>query len=150
MALREAMFFICDDVLIALNGKLAIAGLYTADIVIPEGSAQVGQLVFMFEIKTPIETPFKSLILQVSFPGEKDPRQLDVTQALRATPLIPGRTTITYRLPFLIQLPTLNSGPIEAKIIHEEGVLVAGKQWIVTAEEMQANLIAAAGAATNV
>lgn len=140
MADRQATFFVCDDLLVALNGKFTIAGLYAGDIVITQSPAQLIQLVVMFEIKTPIEKPFQKLILQVSFPNEENPRQLDMSPSLPAQlSVLPSRTVVTLRIPFLIQAPVLNSGAIEIKVIHEEGELFAGKQWIVTVNEAQAN-----------
>jgi hypothetical protein len=137
---RQATFFVCDDVLIALNGKFTISGLYTGDIIIAQSPAQLLQLVVMFEIKTPTNKPFQKLILQVLFPNDENPRQLDMTAALPAViPVLPDRTTAVLRLPFLIQSPVLTSGAIEAKVIHEEGELSAGKQWITTFSEAQAN-----------
>src|ERR1700719_4006962 len=138
---RQAMFFICDEVLVALNGKYTISGLYTGDITVPQVPMQIPQLVAMFEIKTAIDNPFKSLILQVSIPGEIAPRQLDLSaavQAGQAMPVIPGRTMAIYRFPFLIQGLILQSGPIEAKVICEDGEILAGTQWVSTAAEMQA------------
>jgi hypothetical protein len=143
MSERAAMFFICDEVLVALNGKYTISGLYTGDIVIPHAPTQLGQLIIMFEITTPMDKPFQKLVLQVSFPGEQNPRQLDLSSGVPTIPIIPDRSVTTLRLPFLIQTPVLNSGPIEAKVIHEDGELLAGKHWIITTVEAQANIAAA-------
>src|SRR5262249_994037 len=122
------------------NGKFTVAGLFTGDIVIAQSPSQLVQLVVVFEIKTPVGNPFKKLVLQVSFPNEENPRQLDLTSSLPAqSGALPGRTVTMLRLPFLIQAPTLSSGAIEAKVIHEDGELLAGKQWIVTVAEAQAN-----------
>jgi hypothetical protein len=136
MAERHATFFVCDDVLVALNGKYTIAGMYTADIVIPHEPFKLSQLVFMFEVQTPTEHPFKSFVLQISLPGEPAPHQLDLSGAIQLQ--IPGRTRAIYRIPFLIQTPLLRTGEIEAKVIHEEGELLAGKHWVVTVDQAQA------------
>ena len=149
MTERQVMFFVCDDVFVSMNGKYTISGMYTGDIVIPQEPAQLPQLIVMFEIRTPISHPFESLVLQVSIPGEAEPRTLDISFAIpRPLPTLKGRKSWSLRYPFLISAPNIKSGAIAAKIIHEGGELAAGKQWVVTVAEAQANLITMVAAAS--
>lgn len=140
MAHRQVSFFVCDEVLISLNGKYTISGMYTGDIVIPNNGVTLPQFVVMFEIAASIDSLYKQIILQVSIPGEAIPRQSDITAlVLPSLKFIPkGRETIMIRYPLLIQSPTLSSGPIEVKLIHELGELLAGRHWVVTIEEAKA------------
>jgi len=141
MTQRQALIFVCDELLISLNGKYTVAGLYTGDIVVPQIPAQLPQLVIMFEITTTVDNPFKTLILQVSIPGESVPRRLDLSPTVQSALTLPTRSMLMYRFPFLIQSVKIQqSGPIEAMIIHEDGELSAGQQWIVTIAEAQANI----------
>jgi hypothetical protein len=141
---RRAFFLICDDLQIALNGKFTIHGAYTSDIIIPSESLAINQLIVVFYVETPITKPFKRLVLQVSVPGESVPRQLDATPTLQIPPsAAPQRTKVAYRLPFLLQSVVLHPGPIEMKVLHEEGELEAGKQWVVTVAQAQAMLLPA-------
>jgi len=50
----------------------------------------------------------------------------------------PDRTRLYLRIPFHIPNPMLRPGPIEIKILHEEGETFAGRQWIFTVEQAQA------------
>jgi hypothetical protein len=141
---RRGSFLICDDLQIALNGKFTIYGVYTSDIVIPADPLHINQLVVVFYVETPITKPFKRLVLQVSVPGESAPRQFDATPTLQMPPSgPPQRTKIAYRLPFLLQSVVLHPGPIEMKVLHEEGELEVGQQWIVTVAQAQAMLMPA-------
>jgi hypothetical protein len=141
--MRRATFFLCDELLVSLNSKFNIVGMYTGDLVIPSDLTILPQLVIVAEIETPIEKPFRSLSIQVQLPGEPVPRINDVTTSITHTmhylPATEGRTTVRFKVPFLIQQPTLGSGPIEVKILDEEGEFSAGQQWVVTiAQAMEA------------
>src|SRR5437588_7865501 len=129
MTERHATFFICDDLLVALNGKFTVAGMYTGDVIIPADETKLSQLVIFVEAETPIEKPFRSLNVLVQFPGE-EAKVLNASALLPVPMQVSGRTAIKVRVPFLIPQPVLRPGPIEVKIVHEDGVLFAGKQWI--------------------
>ena len=128
MSDRLASMFICDEVLVSLNGKYTVSGLYTGDIAIPSEQTILGQLVVMFHVETDVTKPFRRLALQVSFPGELLRTQEMLTSPFPAVP--PDRNRVTFRMPFLIPQPVLRPGPIETKVLHEDGELPAGKQWI--------------------
>jgi hypothetical protein len=136
---RRATFLMCDDLSVALNGKFTLFGMYPADIVIPGEQAQLGQLVVFVEAETLIERPFKSLAILVKLPGEAEPKVLDASAALQQMPpLVAGRAVMRVRVPFLIPQPLLKPGAIEVTVVHEEGALPAGKQWVITAAQAQA------------
>ena len=140
MTERRAFFLVCDDLLMALNGKITIVGAYSNDIIIASDPFTIGQLVFWFQIETPIAKPLQTLELQVSLPGDETPRRLDVPQSiLSPISAAAGRTKITYRWPFLLAPVQLRPGPIELKLIHEEGVMDVGVQWVVTVAQVQAS-----------
>lgn len=128
MSDRLASMFICDDLLVALNGKFTVSGLYTGDIGISSEQVNLAQLVVVFHVETDVTKPFRRLALHVSFPGE-----LARIQEMQGNPLFPmpiDRSRVTFRMPFLIAQPVLRPGPIEAKVLHEDGELPAGVQWI--------------------
>lgn len=128
MTERKATFFVCDETLVALSGKLTIGGMYTGDIGIPEPEARLNQLVIFVQIETPAERPIQRLSVNISFPGEEKPRTIDGLRGL-APPL--GHDTLVYKRPFLFQQITLRPGPIEVKVVHEEGEIFAGTQWVI-------------------
>lgn len=148
MTERHATFLICDEVLISLNGKFLISGMYPGDLVIPAEPTQLAQLVVFVQVETPIDKPFHSLAVHVQLPGDPVPRVLDASTTLdlsQGSPM-PNRTTLRARLPFLIPQPLLRSGPIEVTIVHGDGQFSAGRQWVLTTaqlQEAQANALAA-------
>jgi hypothetical protein len=145
MTARRATFLVCDDVLVALNGKYTISGMYTGDLLIPGNEAQLGQLVIIVQAETPVEKPFRAFAIHVQFPGDPAAKILDASQAIPKTAVhAPGRTTIVIRLPFLIPQPIVRPGPIEVKVVHEDGELFAGKQWVISASQLQEALSQAA------
>jgi hypothetical protein len=138
MSERRASVFVCDDVLISLNGKFNALGMYTGDIAIFGGEVPSAQLVFVFQIECDLADPYRSLIAQVTLPGE-GPRQMPIPFVI-PTPAPDGRGRWTIRWPFLVTRPTLRPGRIEAKVIHEKGELIAGYQWIVTTSPSQVGM----------
>jgi hypothetical protein len=138
MTERYARFFVCDELLVSLNGKFTISGLYTGDLIVPADPIQLAQLVVVVTTETEISKPFRSVIIRVQLPGDPAPRELDASSTIPPViAQVPGRSTIKSIVPFLITQPVLRSGPIEVKVIHEEGELLAGKQWIVTSAQLQ-------------
>ncbi|HEX5278687.1 MAG TPA: hypothetical protein VFW28_01285 [Micropepsaceae bacterium] len=129
---RHATFLVCDDVLIGLNGKIYIHGIYTQDLIIPTDEQALGQLVIFVLAETPIGKPFRVFKIQIQFPGESEPRIIDALPMALAMPpsANPDRTVIKVRTPVMIPQPTLRPGAIEISIIHEEGTLLVGKQWV--------------------
>jgi hypothetical protein len=124
---RTASVFVCDDVLVSLNGKFNILGMYTGDTAI--FAEHPFQLVFVFQIECDLDDPYRSLTLQVLMPGEEQPRQMPVTFA---TPIVAeGRSRWALRYPFLVQTARLQPGRIEAKVIHDKGEIIAGYHWVV-------------------
>ena len=137
MSERQAVVFICDEVLVSLTGKFNLLGMYTGDIAILAAEVPSPQLVFVFQIECDITDPYRLLIAQVTLPGE-GPRQMPVPFMI-PSPLPEGRTRWVTRWPFLIPFPTLRPGRIEAKVIHEKGEIIAGYQWIVLVSPPQAD-----------
>jgi hypothetical protein len=132
MTERKATFFICDELLVSLNGKFTISGMYVTDLVIATEPAQLIQLVILVQVETIISKPFRSLIIHVQLPGEAAPRIMDASAMIPPVMSPPGRSNIRMRIPFLISQPVLRAGPIEVKVIHEEGELLAGRQWVLS------------------
>jgi hypothetical protein len=83
---RMATFFICDDVLVSMTGKLTILGMYGNELIIPSEQFTLNQLVIMFQMEARINNPFKKIALKVSLPGEDRPRIIEVPQPLPTTP----------------------------------------------------------------
>lgn len=128
MTERKATFFVCDETLVALNGKLTIGGMYTGDIGIAEAEVRLNQLIIFVQIETPAEKPFQRLSINISFPGEEKPRTID---GLRGLSPPPGHDTIVMKRPVLFQQVALRPGPIEVRVVHEEGEIFAGAQWVI-------------------
>jgi hypothetical protein len=125
---RRATVLVADELLVSLNGKFNLLGMYAADILIPANPTTAAQLVFLFLIETDVEDPFRSLTLEVSLPGST-PNRLEVGP-LPTVSVLPGRRQWNIRWPFLIPLPVLRPGHIEAKVVHEKGELIASAPWI--------------------
>jgi hypothetical protein len=132
---RQASVFVCDEVLVSLTGKFNVLGMYTGDIAIFGGEAPSPQLVFVFQIECDLTDPYRLLIAQVTLPGE-GPRQMPVPFAI-PSPSPESRTRWITRWPFLVPIPTLRPGRVEAKVIHERGEIIAGYQWIVSVPRPQ-------------
>jgi hypothetical protein len=130
MASRHATVIICDEILFSLTGKFNILGNYTADLSIPQNPTQLPQLVFLFLIETDATDPFQSLSLRVAFP---DSEPIKHSIPTFANPVTLERPRSTIRWPLLIPQPSLRPGPIEAKVIHEKGELIAATPWVVLA-----------------
>jgi hypothetical protein len=131
----KAAFCICDETLISLNGKFNAVGIYVSDIAIPVAPSTVSQLAFLFHIEFSLADPCRSLTVEIILPGE-EPRRMPVPFKL-AEPIPKNRTRFNIRWPFLIQLPVLRPGRIEAKVIHDKGQIIAGYQWIVMRVQAQ-------------
>lgn len=137
MTERQASFLICDDLLVSLNGKFFLQGVYTGDISIPAEELKLAQLILLLQISTPIERPFRSLEISVSLPGEPTPRIMDLMPALPAMLGHPGRTIANYRIPFPLAQPVLKAGMIEVRVRHDEGEILVGRQWVINPSQLQ-------------
>jgi hypothetical protein len=111
MSERQASFLICDDLLVSLNGKFFIQGVYTGDIVISADETRLNQLVLLLQISTPIQKPFRLLQVTIALPGEQTPRTIDLTALLPPVMPLPDRTRVGYKVPVHIASPTLKAGP---------------------------------------
>ncbi len=136
MTERQASFLICDDLLVSLNGKFFLQGVYTGDIAIADEESNLAQLILLLQISTPIERPFRSLEISVSLPGETLPRVMDLMPTLPAMLGHPGRTTLNYKIPFPLARPVLRSGIIEVRIRHDEGEILVGRQWVISPSQI--------------
>jgi hypothetical protein len=142
---RTAIFFVCDDVLVSMNSKLTVLGMYGGNIIIPSDPTTINQLVVLFQIETPIKKPFQKLTLQISLPGEQAPRTLNVPLPTPLSgPFVSarlGQPKLTIRWPFLLAQVILKSGFMEMKVIHEEGEIDAGAERIVTTAQAAQELV---------
>lgn len=137
MSDRQISFLVCDDVLVALNGKLFLQGVYTGDLAIAAEETTLGQLVVFLQISTPIQKPFRQLQATISFPGEPSPRTTDLMPLLPKLIPWPGRTMAVYKVPVPIFQPMLKAGPIEIHVKHEEGEVFVGRQWVMDPKQAQ-------------
>ena len=124
---RQASVLVSDDILISLQGKFTVIGVYTADISIPEDGTTAPQLAFLFVVECGVDDRIESLTLEVKLPGNAPEQQ--VIPIVKSS-VLPGRTKLLYKLPFLIIQPVLHPGRIEAKIIHEKGEIPVAGPWI--------------------
>jgi len=128
---RQASVLVCDDLLVALNGKFTMLGMYTADIVIPTDPSISGQLVFLFVVETDIKDPFRSVTLQVALPESAPTRfQIPIMPPLDVHP---DRERLIVRWPLVVSPAILKPGKIEAKVIHETGEINAAAPWVLLA-----------------
>jgi hypothetical protein len=137
MSERQASFLFCDDLLVSLNGKFFIQGVYTGDIVIATEEAKLNQLVLLLQISTPINKPFRQLQVSITLPGEENPRTIDLMPLLPTLIPLPGRTNAAYKVPVPITFPTLKAGAIEIQVTHEEGQMAVGRQWVMGPAQAQ-------------
>jgi hypothetical protein len=138
MADRQGIVLVSDDLLASFSGKFNVIGIYTGDIIIFAEPSHVIQLVVLFVIECSLDDPFRSIILEVSLPGEPEPRHMSV-------PLVsppqsrPGRTRWILRLPFALNNILLRPGQIRTKVIHEKGEMDLGGPWVILAQELAPN-----------
>ena len=127
MSARTAILTVADDLLTSIGGKQTLQGIYVGDISIPTTPAVITQMVFYFIIECSVDDIFKSITLEITFPGEA-PKQIPVSFA---TPIIPaGRSKHIIRATAMIQFPILRPGRIDAKVIHEKGEIIVAAPWI--------------------
>jgi hypothetical protein len=129
MADRQATLLVSDDFLVSLSGKFTILGIYTGDIGINNEVGITPQLVFLFVIECDLDDPFRSIILEISLPGERAARRFPYP-ILAQPQTSPGRTRWTLRIPIPITNVTLNAGQIKAKVIHDKGTIEIIGPWI--------------------
>jgi hypothetical protein len=117
---RRASLLICDEILIAMNGKYTAAGIFTGDIVIPSPATPLPQLVTLFMIETSLHNPLKALSVEVNLPMD-EVRRMDVPINL----LNPQTSAqkLFYKWPFLLQRLVLRIGFITARVVHESGTI---------------------------
>jgi hypothetical protein len=127
--MRQAALLVADEVTFSLNGKLNIFGTYTADIGIQTNPTPLTQLIFLFVIETDPGDPYVRLEVNVTLPGGDQRHQSIITSRLIATPSDQRRWILRY--PFLFTNPILRPGPIEAKVIHDQGEIIAAAPSIV-------------------
>jgi hypothetical protein len=128
MSNRFATLIVSDDLHVDLTGKFSIYGVYTGDIQIAVDPSSAAKLIFLVVAETDADDPFKSMVFQLKFPGEPEMQWPIPTIP---PPPVPGRNRHIIRWPFLILMPTLRQGHIEAKIIHEKGEILVAAPWIL-------------------
>ncbi len=126
---RKATFFVCDDTLISLNGKLFANGIYTGDIGIPTQDLPLAQLVCLFLIELDVDDPCQQITVRVELPGS--PASPQMTFALQHPPFVEGRHIFVHKIPLLVQQPILMPGAISAFVNFDDQEMMAGQQWIV-------------------
>ncbi|OAF11769.1 hypothetical protein AYJ54_07875 [Bradyrhizobium centrolobii] len=127
---RRASVVVCDDVLVAMNGKVFLNGVYTSDIAVPAEGLTVGQLVFYFTAETPKDNPFQKITLKVTPPGAV-PAVLDIPLENLPPLSNPERPKMFVRAPILLQQIQLRPGKIETTVLTEAGEeLDAGGVWV--------------------
>jgi hypothetical protein len=128
---RQASLLVADEIFYNLHGKAVLQGIYNADLVLNAQSAVVPQLIFFFMAESDLNDPFRSVVVEVTLPGNEPIRQQVPIALPLQTSAPPGRTKIFVKWPLLIGGPTLRPGHIEAKFIHEGGEIIVGAPWIV-------------------
>jgi hypothetical protein len=129
---RNGNVLICDDLLVSVGGKWTASGIYVGDVVIPSDEILVQQLVLMFTAQASKESPWEHLSFQVLFPGDEEPKKLDVPQDNLPKPEQAGeRRGVILRSPLLIQNQWLRPGKIRAGILDERGELALQTPWII-------------------
>ena len=128
--MRQASVLVADEVTFSLNGKLNIIGLYTGDIIIPNISVFLNQLIFVFIIETEPTEPFRELKVQVTLPSGQHIENIVNIETLN--PTVSDSIKWTTRFPVAFYGAVLTAGSIVAKVIHEKGELIAAAPVIVS------------------
>jgi len=129
---RQASLIVADEIYYNLYGKAILQGVYHGDLTIPTDPSISLQLIYYFMAETDIAEPFRTLIAEVTLPGNqsiRNPVNLIPPEAL--SNLRGDRSRAYYKHPLLVPGPVLRPGKIEAKLIHESGEIVVGAPWIV-------------------
>jgi hypothetical protein len=132
---RHGIVLVSDDLLISFSGKITVIGVYTGDIIIFSDPSTTLQLMFLFIIECPLTDPFRSITLEVSLPGDTEPRRMLVPVMPPPVSPPPGRTRWTLRLPFALTNINLRAGQIRTKVLHEKGEIDLGGPWVVLASQ---------------
>jgi hypothetical protein len=128
--MRQASVLVSDDFTQTLSGKFNLFGAYTTDIRIPFEPYIGNQLVFLFLVETSPDDPFKSLELHVVLPGGDSRHQPLALE--KFTPGMADQRRWSLKYPLLFASPILNTGPIEATVIHEKGTISTAAPFIVS------------------
>lgn len=136
---RQATVLVSDDLLVSLNGKLTIVGVYTGDILIPSEPLSLPQLVFLFVIEGTADDLPRTLTLEVCLPGGR-PMQYPIAVPPTGLQIAEGRKRWILKMPFPISPAVLRSGRIEAKVIHEKGEILVRAPWVVTPSQSASSL----------
>jgi len=131
-------YIIADDAHVAITtGKFTLQGIYMGDIVIPEDGAQVAQLIFFFQIFSPISKPIQNVSLQIKFPKTDQPFFLAIPDSqISESPRASSEKNIwNIRFPFPVSGPILHRGKIEIIVTHKSGKFELLPTWIITADE---------------
>jgi hypothetical protein len=126
--MRQATVIVSDEFTYTLNGKQNVFGMYTGEIQIPSDPFIGHQLVFLFVIETSPDDPYQRLALHVELPGG-DSRNLELP-INKFVPGISDQRRWCLKYPLLFSAPILRPGPIEAKVIHEQGEISTAAPFI--------------------
>lgn len=125
----RASIIVCDDILISLQGKVTIVGMYTSDLTIFSESVVASQVAFLTMIEADLEDLPDSMHVEITFPGEKP--QVIAVQSPGTIQVGPNRSKIVIKVPAQAIQITLRPGKIEAKVVYPGGETVVAAPWIV-------------------
>jgi hypothetical protein len=129
--MRQATAIVCDDLLVSMNGKMTLLGVYTSDMGIPAEGHRLNQLIFLFIVEGDLSDPLKSLKVQVKLPsGSSAEAELPILENVIARQG-DDRTRWIAKVPLALQAPIMSAGKIEARVIHDQGQIDVVLPWIV-------------------
>jgi hypothetical protein len=124
---------VADDLWWSITGKVNLIGVYTGEIGLPAESLPqpVGQLVFYLILEGDLDDlPTKPLTLVITLPGENPRNNVIVAPSIASTS---GRTKWFIRAPFLMAQLKLQTGRIDAKLLHDSEEMRISAPWITRA-----------------
>ena len=128
---RQASLLMADEIYYNLYGKAILQGVYQGDIRIPTDPSFSHQFIFYFMAETDSTDPFRSLVAEVTLPGNPTVREVVGLIPPEVIKNASKEARAFYRHPLLVRTPTLRPGRIEAKMIHESGEIIVGAPSIL-------------------
>jgi hypothetical protein len=127
---RQAIVLVSEGgIRLEFDGKFTVVGLFTSNIGIP-ASTTGSILHFLVIIEGDVDVPLTSLSIEITMPGAASSR-FDFPSAQLPTPRpLVGQQRWRKILPVHLTNVTLNPGPINCRVIHDQGEIETVAGWI--------------------
>jgi hypothetical protein len=131
---RQATVLLSEGIRLEFDGKFTVVGLFTSNIGI--AASVVGSILhFLIIIEGDVDHPLTSLSIEILMPGAIIPSRFDFpTAQLLAPPPLAGQQRWKKILPVHLTNVALNPGPINCRLIHDQGMIEIAAGWIAISQ----------------